>query len=308
MRTLGRRERESTNKGMPLGNHTSQFFANVYLNELDQFAKHVLKAPYYLRYVDDFAILSNSYSMLLQYKERINVFLKEHLKLELHPQKSHILSLHSGVSFLGYRIFPHHKLLRKRNARAFERKMGKLRVLYHEKQVSRDQVVDRLQGWLAYAEHADTYTYRKEILRNFNRFFPFKIEKALLSKRARNFYKKVAASKIQGSVQKTLDLARKKMSVTEIATLRKIKEGTVWEHYAELIEYGWLSIWSILPRKTIVTVLPYIRNSSDTLTTIKSRLKVSGISYDSIMCVRAHIRYKEKIKRWSRRYHKNYLG
>lgn len=72
----------STQKGMPLGNLTSQFFANVYLNELDQFVKHKLKAKYYIRYVDDFVILHNNKQTLEKYKEQINNFLKT-IKLEL---------------------------------------------------------------------------------------------------------------------------------------------------------------------------------------------------------------------------------
>ena len=93
------RERE-TRKGMPLGNLTSQFFANVYLNELDQFVKHKLKAKYYIRYVDDFVILHNDRLILEQYRIKINEFLKAELKLELHPDKSKILLLERGVGFL----------------------------------------------------------------------------------------------------------------------------------------------------------------------------------------------------------------
>ena len=76
---------------MPLGNLTSQFFANIYLDEIDQFVKHTLKAKYYIRYVDDFVILHNSGKMLEYSKDRINGFLKEVLELELHPNKSHII-------------------------------------------------------------------------------------------------------------------------------------------------------------------------------------------------------------------------
>ena len=78
---------------MPLGNLTSQFFANVYLNELDQFVKHKLKAKYYIRYVDDFVILHNNKQTLETYKEKINNFLKT-IKLELHPD------MHKNQGFL----------------------------------------------------------------------------------------------------------------------------------------------------------------------------------------------------------------
>ena len=78
---------------MPLGNLTSQFFANVYLNELDSFVKHKLKAKYYIRYVDDFVILHQSRENLEIWKGQINEFLNNRLKLKLHPDKSKIISL-----------------------------------------------------------------------------------------------------------------------------------------------------------------------------------------------------------------------
>ncbi|MFC1682443.1 RNA-directed DNA polymerase, partial [Nanoarchaeota archaeon] len=100
---------------MPLGNLTSQFFANVYLNELDQFVKHKLKAKYYIRYVDDFVILHKSKEQLYNWKKEIYKFLKEKLKLELHPDKSQVISLSKGIDFVGFRNFYYFKLLRKRN-------------------------------------------------------------------------------------------------------------------------------------------------------------------------------------------------
>lgn len=95
---------------MPLGNWTSQFFANVYLNELDQFAKHELHAQYYIRYVDDFVILHKSKAALETYEQQIKTSL-EKLKLELHLNKCKIIPLRRGVNFLGYRIFYKYKLV-----------------------------------------------------------------------------------------------------------------------------------------------------------------------------------------------------
>ena len=85
---------------MPLGNLTSQFFANIYLNELDYFVKHTLRAKYYIRYVDDFVILHNSKEKLENWKSEIERFLKDKLKLELHPQKSRIIPLSKGIYFV----------------------------------------------------------------------------------------------------------------------------------------------------------------------------------------------------------------
>ena len=111
---------DNQEKGMPLGNLTSQFFGNLYLNELDYFVKHKLKAKYYIRYVDDFVILNSDKSILEEYKEKISNYLKN-LKLELHPDKSNIIPLRNGITFLGYRLFYHHKLLRKSNLKKFQK-------------------------------------------------------------------------------------------------------------------------------------------------------------------------------------------
>ncbi len=96
---------------MPLGNLTSQFFANIYLNKLDYFVKHSLKAKYYIRYVDDFVVLHPSKEQLEIWKQEIEEFLKETLKLELHAQKSKIISLSRGIDFVGFRNFYYFRLL-----------------------------------------------------------------------------------------------------------------------------------------------------------------------------------------------------
>jgi len=104
----------STRKGvgLPLGNLTSQLFANVYLNELDQFMKHKLKTKYYVRYADDFVILSADKQVLYSMLLKINNFLQEKLSLQLHPDKVFIKTLGSGVDFLGWVHFPDHRVLR----------------------------------------------------------------------------------------------------------------------------------------------------------------------------------------------------
>lgn len=149
-------------QGMPLGNYTSQFFANVYLNRLDYFVKHVLKARYYIRYVDDLVILARNKVFLEDCHRKIDLYLR-HLKIELHPDKSSIIPLKSGVAFLGYRIFFNHKRLRKRNLRHFMKKFKFNCDLYDAGDLSEDQFVDRLQGWFGYAQWADTHNLREEL-------------------------------------------------------------------------------------------------------------------------------------------------
>jgi RNA-directed DNA polymerase len=151
-------------KGMPLGNYTSQFFANLYLNELDYFVKHHLKARFYIRYVDDFVILHKRKKILELYKTKITKFLAM-LKLELQPEKSKIAPLKDGITFLGYKIFYHHKRLRKRNLKSFQRKFNKKLDLYKQDQLSKEKIEKSLQGWFGYACWANTYKLRQSILK-----------------------------------------------------------------------------------------------------------------------------------------------
>ncbi len=151
-------------KGMPLGNLTSQFLANVYLNELDQFVKHQLKAKYYLRYVDDFVILDNDEKRLYFYEEKINHFIKNHLSIELNDDKVKIKPLQRGIEFLGFRAFYYHKLLRKRSPGRFHCKLDLLEEKYKFREVDYDTVYDFLEGWCAYAKNADTYGLRNKML------------------------------------------------------------------------------------------------------------------------------------------------
>lgn len=98
--------------GLPLGNLTSQLFANVYLNKFDQWAKHRLKSHYYARYADDFVFLSRDKFRLEAALPQIQAFLQTNLKLFLHPGKVFISTIASGVDFLGWVHFPHHRVLR----------------------------------------------------------------------------------------------------------------------------------------------------------------------------------------------------
>ncbi|MBI4848582.1 MAG: group II intron reverse transcriptase domain-containing protein [Nitrospirae bacterium] len=100
-------------KGLPIGNLTSQFFGNVYLNELDQFVKHTLKARHYLRYVDDFILLDTSRERLLEMKDKIETFLNERLALELKPELT-LKRVTEGADFLGYIVRPDYVLVRNR--------------------------------------------------------------------------------------------------------------------------------------------------------------------------------------------------
>ncbi len=150
-------------QGVPLGNYTSQFFANIYLNKLDYFVKHRLGAKYYIRYVDDFIILHKDKRVLEEYLIKINKYLKN-LRLELHPEKSEIYPLRNGITFLGYRIFYTYKLLRKRNINHFLNKFKEKLQFYHQGLISKEQLESFVQGWFGYSKFANTYKLRQKIL------------------------------------------------------------------------------------------------------------------------------------------------
>ncbi len=115
--------------GLPLGNLTSQLLVNIYMNEFDQWMKHRMKVKYYIRYADDFVILSQDKDYLLELIPKIADFLEEKLKLQLHPDKVFIKTFASGVDFLGWVHFSNHRVLRtatkKRMFRNIREKEGK---------------------------------------------------------------------------------------------------------------------------------------------------------------------------------------
>ena len=288
---------KSKGKGMPLGNLTSQFFANVYLNELDQFVKHKLRVKYYIRYVDDFVILHKSKKVLEVCMKEINGFLRKKLDLTLHYEKSQILKLKKGIGFLGFRIFYHHKLVRKKNRRKFERKLETMKVLYKKKKIEREKVIEKFEGWLAYASHANSYKYRRRITSEFNQHFPLQPVTIIHSvKKHEIFNRKIDTSKVEFSSQKTLLFFRKGLTLKKIAIQRGIKEATVWEHLTKLIEYHQIKLKEILPIWKIQKVIKAIKSPQDKLKEIKDRLHDSNIRYCEISCVLAVVKGKHKKK------------
>jgi retron-type reverse transcriptase len=109
--------------GLPLGNLTSQLLVNVYMNEFDRFAKHQLKAAYYIRYADDFVIFSPDKQWLTSLIPRILIFLRDELRLTLHPGKVSISTVATGVDFLGWVHFPDHRVLRSATRRRMFRRL-----------------------------------------------------------------------------------------------------------------------------------------------------------------------------------------
>jgi len=139
---------------------TSQFFANVYLHELDYFVKNKLRTKFYLRYVDDFIILHESRAQLEAWKAEIDEFLRKQLKIELHPDKSRIISLSKGVDFVGFRNFCNFRLLRKRNIKNMMRKAE----MFKQGLISKEKFLESFQGWNAYAKWANSYKLRTRVM------------------------------------------------------------------------------------------------------------------------------------------------
>lgn len=144
-------------KGIPIGNLTSQLFANVYMNEFDQFAKHKLKVRYYARYTDDFVIVSRDREYLVDILTPINTFLQDNLFLQLHPDKVEIIKYTEGVDFLGYVVFPTHILIRKRTKKRIIRKFeGKIEE-YKEGNISKEKISATLSSYLGVLSHANAF-------------------------------------------------------------------------------------------------------------------------------------------------------
>jgi len=150
-------------KGIPIGNLTSQLFANIYLNELDKFVKHKLKAKYYYRYVDDFIIFSNSKKELRAYKRKIKYFLHKYLYLDIPNKKTNIYLIKDGVDFVGYKAFPTHTRLRRANILKFARRTKKLIKHFKQNSVTVDQLESSICSFLGYIKHADAYYLGKRM-------------------------------------------------------------------------------------------------------------------------------------------------
>jgi RNA-directed DNA polymerase len=154
-------------RGVPIGNLTSQLFANVYMNEFDQFVKHRLKIKHYARYTDDFVIVSHDKEFLSNILEDISRFLEENLALELHPKKVIIRKYRQGVDFLGYVTMPHYRLLRTKTKKRIFKKL-KVRIFEHRSgKIDKESLNQCLQSYLGVLSHADTYNLQKDILNQF---------------------------------------------------------------------------------------------------------------------------------------------
>jgi len=150
--------------GVPIGNLTSQLFANVYLHELDELIKYTLQEKFYVRYMDDFIILSPDKKHLHYLWREIENYLQHSLRLSLNI-KTQVFPVESrGIDFLGYRTWATHRRLRASNAKRAKRKIRTLQKLYLAGKISLDRITTAVRSWIAHCKHSDTYRLRKKML------------------------------------------------------------------------------------------------------------------------------------------------
>jgi retron-type reverse transcriptase len=150
--------------GIPIGNLTSQLFANIYLHELDQFVKQGLRERHYMRYMDDFIVVHHDKEHLQQARREVEQFLTDKLRLVTNSKTQVFpVALHRGraLDFLGYKIWPTHRLLRKDSVRKMRRKV----LLYRKGKLKRDELLRSARSWLGHAGHANTFRLVRKLFR-----------------------------------------------------------------------------------------------------------------------------------------------
>lgn len=152
------------NVGMPIGNLTSQMFANVYLNELDQYAKHTLKLHYYIRYMDDIIILHPDKEYLAEVKNEIERFLNENLHLQLN-NKTAIRPCSMGIDFVGLVIWATHRKLKKKAAKKIKRNVRILAELRANDEISAEYLKQSIASYKGVLKHCNSYGFRRELNR-----------------------------------------------------------------------------------------------------------------------------------------------
>ncbi len=152
-------------KGIPIGNLTSQFFANIYLDGFDHWMKETMRCQYYIRYVDDFVIAHSSKSFLNELRQQICHFL-ESVRLTIHEDKSQVMPSSQGLDFLGYRVFPEYRLVRKSNVIRYKRKLRNMQKVYAAGTMNFPDIRQRLISWIGHVKWAHSYRLRRNIFDN----------------------------------------------------------------------------------------------------------------------------------------------
>lgn len=151
--------------GLPIGNLTSQLFANIYLNALDHFAKDRLQAHWYARYMDDFLIIHPNRTYLKELQDQIESFLKDDLHLSLHPKKLTIKNVSTGVPFVGYRIFYDHVLVRANTLRRIERNYRSKLKQVKNGVLTEQKLAETKASIIGHLKHANSYGLTKSLFK-----------------------------------------------------------------------------------------------------------------------------------------------
>ena len=142
-------------RGIPIGNLTSQLFANIYLHAADMYAKHTLKIRHYIRYMDDILLFHPDKAQLRRWQDSLTAFLYGELYLTVNPRKVRIYPAHLGVDFVGYILYPHTKRVRASSVRRFRRRFNKKLRSLTEGKVSVQSVNDSFNAWSAHVMHGN---------------------------------------------------------------------------------------------------------------------------------------------------------
>jgi retron-type reverse transcriptase len=151
-------------RGLPIGNQTSQFWANIYLHPLDLFIKQDLHCRAYVRYCDDMLLFANDKATLHKWRGAI-IERAASLRLTLHETRAQVKPVATGLPFLGWIVFPYRRRLKRRNIVAFGRRFRQLRARYAAGECSLDEVRASIQGWIGHAQHGNTRALRRSLLR-----------------------------------------------------------------------------------------------------------------------------------------------
>lgn len=158
---------DSWHPGLPIGNLTSQLWANIYLHELDMFVKQHIGIHRYIRYMDDFLIIHHDKSYLHSLRRIIEAWLMENLSLRLNNKTQVFpVGINKGraLDFLGYRMWTTHRRLRKDSVKRMQKRLNKLQRQYKDGLISLTDIKNRINSWLAHANHADSYKVISKLL------------------------------------------------------------------------------------------------------------------------------------------------
>lgn len=168
-------EKSSDKKGLPIGNYTSQYFANIYLNGLDHYLKEKRRLSYYVRYMDDFICLVETEEEAKEILASIRDYVEEKLHLELNEKSEYFLN-HFGVEFCGFHIYEDYRMLRKRSRKKMSKKIKKWNQLYQAGALDLKEVLTSWNAWIAHSSHGSCYHLQEKFYQRmlFKEYLPFR--------------------------------------------------------------------------------------------------------------------------------------